>query len=233
MQASHLTPSSTPSIRALLIVLLVAIATLLTAAPVGKIRFILGDVQYKENQNAPWKKASLNQSVEATASFKTGVDSKVEIIFNSNQSFIIQAKNTIAVKKIQQDMQSQQKWTSQVREKASNMSLQNKQKNTSVAGIRREEAEIKKSDLYWYIPPRQEIQEAIDLMDLKEFQQAIPKFELVIEQGPLKKEAEIARTMLIIIYDELKDKPRQKLHYDALKRDFPQSELLRSMPELK
>jgi len=208
-------------------------AAVLNAAPVGKIRFILGDVQYKENQNAAWKKAILNQNVEASASFKTGVDSKVEILFTGNQSYTIQARNTIAVKKIQLDMQSQQKWTAQVREKASNMSLQNKQRNTSVAGIRREEAEIKKSDLYWYIPPRQDIQEALDLMDLKEYQIAITKFELVIEQGPLKKDAEIARTMLILIYDELKDKPRQKLHYEALKRDFPQSELLRSMPELK
>lgn len=213
-------------------VLVMAVGILL-AAPVGKIRFLVGDVQYKEHQNAPWKKATLNQDVEPTASFKTGIDSKVEIIFSGNQSHTIEARMTLTIKKIQQDMQSQQKWTAQVREKASNMSLQNKQRNTNVAGIRREEADIKKSDLYWYIPPRQDIQEALDLFDLKEYQKAIPKFELVIEQGPLKRDAEIARTMLILIYDELKDKPRQKSHYDALKRDFPQSELLRSMPELK
>jgi len=205
----------------------------LEAVPVAKVKFLLGDVQYKENQNLPWKKAVLHQNVESTASFRTGLDSQVEIQVRPNQSYMVESKTTISLKKIQQILQSQQKWTAQVREKASTLNLQNKKRETSVAGIRREEAEVKKSELYWYIPPRQDLQEAIDLFDLREYQKAIPLFELVIEQGPLKKNAEIARTMLILIYEEQKDVPRQKAHFQALKRDFPQSELLRSMPELE
>lgn len=217
----------------LTVICLLAGLVVLTAAPVGKIKFILGDVQYRENQNSPWKNAVLYQGVEATASFRTGVDSQVDISIGKNQSYTINSKTTITVKKIQQELQSQQKWSAQVREKASNMSLQDKKKETSIAGIRREEAEVRKSELYWYIPPRQDIQEALDQFDLKEYQKAIPMFEAVIEQGPLKNTAEVARAMLVLIYEELKDLPRQREQYQALKRDFPRSELLRSMPEIK
>ncbi|MDP2172957.1 MAG: hypothetical protein Q8M98_00155 [Candidatus Cloacimonadaceae bacterium] len=218
--------------KTLLIIIAGMVIAILCASGVGKIRFLLGDVQYRDNQNTTWKKAVIGQNLEMTGMIKTGIDSSVEILWTNNQSTILDAKvSAVTIKKLVQDNQSKQKWTSQVREKASNMNLQSKHGNTQAAGIRREEADLEiQTELFWDIAPRQDIQEAIDLFDLQKYALAIPLFELVVAQGPLKKKAEVARTYLILIYEDQKDVPNRQKQIEALRMDFPNSDILLSLP---
>ena len=63
----------------ILTLVLVSAILVLTAAPIGKIRFINGEVLYRENQNKPYTKTSIGAPVYAEGYIKTGPDSEVDI----------------------------------------------------------------------------------------------------------------------------------------------------------
>jgi tetratricopeptide (TPR) repeat protein len=204
----------------------------LCAQNLGVIRFVLGDVQYRSNQNSPWKTAALNQAIEPGSILKTGLDSSVEILWSTNMSSNIGAGKSIVSKDLYDEVHKKQQWVKQLKDKASNLSLQSKQKATTVAGIRRDEVEIKsQSDLYWDMDPLQSLDEAIALFETKEFDSAIRAFDKVIDQGPLKKDAELAHTYLILIYEEQKNVNAMKKQIGVLRTDFPRSVMLDSLPK--
>ncbi len=204
----------------------------LSGQSLGKIRFVLGDVQYRSNPNAPWKTASLNAEVEPNSVIKTGLESSVEILWDTNLSSTVTANKTVSMRTLYDETNQKQKWANQVKGKASAMNLKAKQRATTVAGIRRDEVEIKsQSELYWDMEPLQNIDEAISLYESQKYTEAILKFQKVIEQGPLKKDAEIAHSFLILIYKEQANTTAMKAEIKTLKADFPNSEILESIPQ--
>ncbi|PKN78499.1 MAG: hypothetical protein CVU48_08185 [Candidatus Cloacimonetes bacterium HGW-Cloacimonetes-1] len=198
----------------------------------GKIRFPLGDVQYRSNSNSPWKAAALNAEIEPNSVIKTGLDSSVEILWDTNLSSTVGPNKTVTMRNLYDETNQKQKWANQVKVKASTMNLKAKQRATTVAGIRREEVEIKsQSELYWDMEPLQNIDDAIILYESQKYPEAILKFRKVIEQGPLKKAAEIAHSFLILIYKDQANTTAMKAEITTLKADFPNSEILESIPQ--
>jgi hypothetical protein len=87
-------------------------------------------------------------------------------------------------------------WTTQIKDKAKNMGLQQKNR-AEVAGIRRDEVELKsESELYWDADPMVSVFDVIALYEQHKLSEAIPLFKTVIEQGPLHKDAEMAIVFL-------------------------------------
>jgi len=214
----------------ILAMLLVLVAVF--AQPVGKIRYAVGDVLYRPNQNAAWKAVDLNMTVEQGGMIKTGLDSTVEILWNSNLASTVVAGKTLFIRNLHDEVHQKQKWVSQVKDKSDMLSLQSKQRASTVAGIRRDEVEIKsQSELFWDMEPLQSLDEALELFEKRDFNLAIPKFHKVIEQGPLKKDAEIAHSYLILIYEEQKNLPAMKKQIGILREDFPRSAILDSLPK--
>ena len=215
-----------------LTLLLLVILVSLSAQDLGKIRFVLGDVQYRSSQNSPWKAATINASVEPNSIIKTGLDSSVEILWNSSLSSTIGANKTTVMRTLYDETHQKQKWVTQIKGKANTMNLQAKQRATTVAGIRREEVVIKsQSELYWDMEPLQKIDDAIALYEAKKYPEAIALFQKIIDQGPLKKDAEIAHSYLIVIYQEQANIRAMKEQIETLKADFPNSEILESIPQ--
>lgn len=203
----------------------------LNAAQVGKIRFILGDVKYKASQNQPYKAASLDLSLSEDGFLFTGPDSSVEIQWQSGGTSTIGSNKQVSVHKLYEDASSKQNWKNRLENKVSNLKLQNKRRASSTAGIRREESDVTRDSLlFWYEEPKQSIDEAIVLFESKQYTRSIPLFEKVITQAPLRKDAELSHAYLILIYDAIGDKQKLKEHADVLKRDFPNSTTLDSLP---
>lgn len=204
----------------------------LCAQNLGVIRFVLGDVQYRSNQNSPWKTATLNGVIEPNSIIRTGLDSSVEILWSSNLSSSITAGKSVTLRDLYDEVHKKQQWVTQLKDKASNLSLQSKQRATTVAGIRRDEVEIKsQGDLFWDMDPLQNLDEAIALFESQNYTAAITALKKVIDQGPLKKDAELAHTYLILIYEEQKNPALMKKQIGILRADFPRSTMLDSLPK--
>ncbi|MDD4309339.1 MAG: hypothetical protein PHO32_03085 [Candidatus Cloacimonetes bacterium] len=203
----------------------------LTAATVGKIRFILGEVFYKETQSQIYKTAILNANVSEDGFIKTGLDASAEIEWNSGVTSTVKANTQISISKLLQQANSNPTWKNKMKESLNNLKLQNPRNASSVAGIRRDEAEVKKENsLLWFQDPLQSMEDAIALYEAKDFPKAITAFQKVINQGPLKKDAEHSHAYLIMIYDEQNDKVNQQKHIELLKSDFPDSALMENLP---
>ncbi|PKN72243.1 MAG: hypothetical protein CVU50_08125 [Candidatus Cloacimonetes bacterium HGW-Cloacimonetes-3] len=217
--------------RLILIISVCFISIHLGAAQVGKIRFILGEVQYRANQNQPYKFASLGLPISEDGFLKTGPDSSVEVQWSEGGTSTVPANRQVGVRKLLDEASSKQNWKNKLENKVGNLKLQNKRRASSTAGIRREEADVSRDSLlFWYIEELQEISEAISLYETKQYTKAIPLFEKVINQAPLKKDAELSHAYLILIYDSLGDVVKLKKHVTLLKQDFPESTTLDSLP---
>ncbi len=214
-----------------IIFLLIALATnFLCSEVVGKIRFMVGEVQYKEGLNLTYKTATLNAQVHREGFLKTGPGSSVEVQWANGSVATVAANSQVAITKLLADASTDANWKNRLWDKVNNLKTTNRSAS-SVAGIRREEAEVKKqSQLYWYQDNTYYLQDGIELFDNQEYPKAIPIFEGVIQQGPLKKDAELAHAYLIMIYEELGDKVNRQKHVELLKADFPSSSTLDSLP---
>ncbi len=203
----------------------------LGASQVGKIRFILGEVQYRQNQNQPYKSATLELPVAEDGFLKTGPDSSVEVLWIGGGTTTVPANRQVGIRKLLEEASAKQNWKNKLENKVGNLKLQNKRRASSTAGIRRDEAEVSRDSLlYWYIDEQQDIAEPITLYETKQYNKAITLFEKVIYQAPLKKDAELSHAYLILIYDALGDTAKLKKHVALLKQDFPESTTLDSLP---
>lgn len=214
-----------------LFVLMVGLLASITAAEVvGKIRFQIGEVQYRETQNQSYKLTTLGISIHKEGYLKTGPGSSVEVQWNNGSVSKVESNTQIAISKLLADASVSANWNSKLKARIKNLQTQ-KRSASSEAGIRREEAEVKKeSQLFWYQDTIYDLQEAIDYYEQNDFTKAIPVFEGVIQQGPLKKEAELSHAYLILIYEVQGNKLKLKKHIELLKADFPNSTTLDSLP---
>ena len=218
--------------KTMLAITFVLIALCLSAASVGKIRFIVGEVQYKASPNLSYRTATLNMEVEPEGIIKTGPDSKAEIRWNNNYVSSINANTQISISELHKKALSNPDYRNKMWDRITNLRVQNEQHNASdVAGVRREEVEVMpESQLFWDDEPEYNIQDALTYMDDKDYPQAVAIFEKIIEQAPLAKNAELAHACLIMIYDEQGNKTMMKKHIQQLKEDFPDSSTLDSLP---
>lgn len=217
--------------RTLFIIALCLLCLGLSAAQIGKIRFILGDVKYKASQNQNYKAASIDLSLVEDGFLLTGPDSSVEVQWLSGGTSTIGSNKQVSIRKLFEEASSKQNWKNRLENKVSNLKLQNKRRASSTAGIRRDESDVTRDSLlYWYEEPKQDIDDAIALYEIKQYSRSIPLFEKVIAQAPLKKDAELSHAYLILIYDAIGEKQKLKEHSDVLKRDFPNSTTLDSLP---
>ena len=201
------------------------------AAQVGKIRFFSGDVQYRTNQNQAYKPASINLPISEDGCLKTGPDSYVEIVWESGITSTVNASSQVGIRKLMEDASSKQNWMNKLETKVGNLKLQNKRRASGTAGIRRDEAEVTTDSLlFWVLDPQQDINEAIDLYEMKQYTKATPLFEKVVIQAPLKRDAELAHAYLILIYNAAGDKANMQKHINALMQDFPNSATLDCLP---
>jgi len=220
--------------KTMLIITFAGIILCLFPAPVGKIRFLVGEVQYKTSLNLTYKPATLNMEVEPEGYIKTGPDSKAEIQWNNGIKSVINANTQINISKLQADALNNPNYQINLRDRINNLRVQNEKRDANqVAGIRKKEEEIiPESELFWY-SEQYNVKDALTFMDAKNYPQAIEIFEKVIEQSPLDKDAELSHTCLIMIYDELGDKVNLQKHIKQLKEDFPDSSALDSLPPEK
>jgi len=217
--------------KVLLAAIILLAISVLPAEIVGKIRFLLGEVQYKDTQNLSYKIASLNTQVNSDGFIKTGPDATAEIQWTNGSVTIVEANKQMSISKLLAEANSNTNWKNKMWDRVNNLKQQNKQGARSVAGIRREEAEVKQeSQLFWYMDEVPDFDAAVVLYDKGDFSKAIPIFEDVITFAPLKREAELSHAYLILIYSELGDKVKQKKHVNLLKADFPNSPTLDSLP---
>lgn len=217
--------------RLALIISVCLISIQLGASQVGKIRFIIGEVQYRPNQNQPYKSAALDLPVAEDGFLKTGPDSSVEVLWTGGGTTTVPANRQVGIRKLLEEASAKQNWKNKLENKVGNLKLQNKRRASSTAGIRRDEAEVSRDSLlYWYIDEQQDIAEPITLYETKQYNKAITLFEKVIYQAPLKKDAELSHAYLILIYDALGDTAKLKKHVALLKQDFPESTTLDSLP---
>ncbi len=213
-------------------IILTAIVLFLFADSVGKIRFMVGEVQYKASPNLTYKKATLNMEVQTEGYIKTGLDSKAEILWTNGNVSIINANTEVKISKLQAEASANPNYRNKLWDRMSTLRVQSsKSQANNVAGIRREEMEVlPESQLYWYIEPKYKLEDAFTYFDSKDYLQAAELFEKIIEQEPLSKDAELSHTCLIIIYDQLSDSINLKKHIKQLKEDFPDSSTLDSLP---
>lgn len=192
----------------------------------------MGDVQYRSNQNAAFRSVELNAKVEANGFIKTGPDSEVTINWNSGLSSEIKSNKTIDISNLYNEVHKKTKWVSQLKNQASSLALYNKKETSTGGAIRRSEVVIsKQSELYWVMEPLESLEDAIALFDNRKYPEAITKLQKVIEQGPLKRDAEIAHSYLIMIYEDQNNATALRKQINLLKSDFPKSSLLEILPK--
>ncbi|MEN6444442.1 MAG: hypothetical protein ABFC98_00155 [Candidatus Cloacimonas sp.] len=216
----------------ILTIFIIGMALSIFAVSIGKIRFMVGEVQYKASANLTYKKATLHSDVQPEGYIKTGPDSKAEIQWNNGSVSIIDANTEININKLETAALSNPDYKNKMWNRISALRVQSNQRTASnVAGIRREEAEfLPESQLFWFSEPHYKIEDALTYFDNKDYAKAADLFEKIVEQAPLSKDAELSHTCLILIYDQLGDGIKLKKHIQQLKEDFPDSSTLDSLP---
>jgi tetratricopeptide (TPR) repeat protein len=214
----------------LLLVLLYLISFLFAADNTGIVKYVCGEVKYKAGNSAKFTNLSINDTVQLNGTIKTGLDSEVEIKWSDKTVSKLSANKTSLVSALYDETHKSGNWKGKLNDKLNQLSLQNKQKSTTVAGVRRDEAEVKvESDLYWDTEPMIALDKAVEVFQKQKYAEAIPLFLQIIEQAPLNKAAESSRGYLIISYNETGDKDQRDFQIQKLKEDFPNSILIESL----
>lgn len=213
-----------------LLVLLYMVSCLFAADNKGIVKYLCGEVKYKAGNSAKFINLSINDTVQLNGTIKTGLDSEVEIKWSDKTVSKLSANKTSLVSALYDETHKSGNWKGKLNDKLNQLSLQNKQKSTTVAGVRRDEAEVKvESELYWDTEPMIALDKAVEIFQKQKFAEAIPLFLQIIEQAPLNKAAESSRGYLIISYNETGDKDQRDFQLQKLKEDFPNSILIESL----
>lgn len=203
----------------------------LAAEVVGKIYFVSGTVEYKENLNAPFKVATRNMQVHMDGYLKTGLAAKAEINFDNGARAVVEQNKNTGIRLLLEEANAQGGWSDKVKRQIKNLSLPQNRESSAVAGIRRTEAQAeKKSDYFWEIEEAADLQTAMSFYDQGKYTEAIPLLAKVIEQGPLLEDAEISHLLLAMIYEEQQNPIARDKHLSTLRKDFPHSQFLDNLP---
>ncbi|HPF08168.1 MAG: hypothetical protein PHY21_05345 [Candidatus Cloacimonetes bacterium] len=214
-----------------LTIVLVLLLLPIAAEVVGKIQFIVGTVEYKESLNAPYKAASKGMQIHKDGYLKTGLAAKAEIVFDNGAFSELAQNQSISINKLYDEACTSGSWSDKLKRQMKNLSLPNRKETSSVAGIRRDEAEVqKKSYYYWDEVESVDFSAARDMYEQKKYSDAVPMLLKVIEQNPLQPEAEISHLLLILIYEEQQKPIARDKHTALLRKDFPHSQYLELLP---
>lgn len=204
---------------------LLLLFSFLCAEQVGSIRFVLGDVQYKEQPGSAFQKAKIDSPVSLSGEIFTGKGAAVEIMWKDGNVSKVDAEQSVSIRKLHEEL-SQEGWADKLKRKLSAIITEKKPKESSVAGIRRDEVSINKaSELYWSSEDSAEFDKAYKLFEEDKLDEAIELLEKVIEQDPLKDQADMSHALLILIYEQQGNSEKMQEHLEIWKKDFPNSKL--------
>ena len=215
------------------ILICMAICTVaLFAEGIGTISFVLGTVEYRPNQNSTFVSATRNMSVSLDGFIRTDLGAKAEIIFTGGALGKVEANKVVGIRQLYEEASAAGAWSSKVKRQLKNLSLPSKKEASSVAGIRRSEAQVQKTSAYFWAMPEQALfEDAMAKYEAGKLSEAIPILERVIEQDPLSRDAELSHLLLGLIHDELRDPEQRDKHLGILRKDFPHSQFLDSLPD--
>lgn len=209
----------------LILLLLICMTNLLFAEKAGEVKFVCGDVKYKSPNSAKFTKISIKDIIDMNGVLKTEMDSEVEIKWLDNTTSTVSANKTVSVKKVYDESRKSKSRFNKLEDKLNQLSMQNKQTASTVAAIRRDEAEDKvESELYWDVDPAISLNSAIELYQQQKLEDATKIFQKIVEQAPLSKDAENSIGYLIIIFDKTGDQKNLDLYKKKLHDDFPNSQ---------
>jgi hypothetical protein len=213
--------------KSLFLVVLLFVSVLLCAEKAGSVKFVMGNVKYKPNNNSAFVKLRLNDALQMDGTLKIEMDSEIEILWTDNTTSNFKDNQTVQIRSMYEKTHKRSSWINTLKDRVNQLSLDNKQEAISVAGVRRDEAEVKtESELYWDAGSPVSLDKAVELFELQKYTDAIPLFLKVIEQGPLQRNAETARGYLILGYDKINDLKNRDLQIQKLQEDFPNSTLM-------
>lgn len=209
----------------LILLLLICMTNLLFAEKAGEVKFVCGDVKYKSPNSSKFTKISIKDIIDMNGVLKTEMDSEVEIKWLDNTTSTVSANKTVSVKKVYDESRKSKSRFNKLEDKLNQLSMQNKQTASTVAAIRRDEAEDKvESELYWDVDPAISLNSAIELYQQQKLEDATKIFQKIVEQAPLSKDAENSIGYLIIIFDKTGDQKNLDLYKKKLHDDFPNSQ---------
>lgn len=216
----------------LLIIGLAMFLANLGAEVLGSFNFVLGSVEYKESQNSSPKTASKNMPVHRDGYLSTALAARAEILFSNGSIAKVEQNKKVSIRELFAESSVQGSWSDKMKRQLKSITLPQKREATTVAGIRRNEAVVQKeSDYYWEVEETADVQDALSLLERKQYREAIAIFIQVIEQAPLLREAEISHAALAIIYAEQDNLSARDQHLEYLSRDFPHSKFLMDSTE--
>jgi tetratricopeptide (TPR) repeat protein len=126
----------------------------------------------------------------------------------------VAAEQSVSIRKLHEEL-SQESWADKLKRKLSAIMTEKKPKESSVAGIRRDEVSINKaSELYWSSEDSAEFDKAYKLFEEDKLDEAIELLEKVIEQDPLKDQADMSHALLILIYEQQGNSEKMQEHLE-------------------
>ena len=221
-------------IRGIVCISICLLSLTLHAEKVGTLRYLMGKIMYKATASSAYTKAVINQPITMEGWLKIDLDSEAEILWNDNTTSLLAANQQTSIKALMTQVRKNSSWSNSLQKKINALSLQTKQPAVTVAGVRREEVDIKaESELYWAVDTLIPLDDAINLFQAEKYSEAVKQFLEIVEQAPLRKDAETARGYLILCYDKLGDKQNLTFQIQKIKSDFPNSTLIENLSEYK
>lgn len=217
----------------IMITCLLLCCTWLYAERVGKVSFLIGKAFYKTNNSAKWQSLQLETAIDQNGYVQTQVDAELEILWNNGTRYRVKGESNTAVKDLFEKSKKSMNWQEKMEDKlAFLVATREKTKATNVAGIRKDEVSLdKSSELFWAVDPVYYLKDGIEQYDNQHYAEAITTFKKVIEQGPLRSDAEIAHAYLAICYNKLNGTADAREHLELLLKDFPGSGLVEFVNE--
>ncbi|MCB5262589.1 MAG: hypothetical protein LHW64_06445 [Candidatus Cloacimonetes bacterium] len=217
--------------KIILIQVLILLIALAFAQPVGSVRFFIGTVEYQENQNQAFKAVCKDMPVALNGNLKTALAASVEILWSDGTVSTVEQNKNVSIRAIYEEASAKTNWNTKLKRQVKNLRLTKDGKASSVAGIRRTEAEVEeKADLFWGVPKMVDVDEALGKYEEEKYLEAMPLLLKVIEQDPLNHDAEISHLALILIYEELGEIAKRDKQITILKKDFPSSQFIQDLP---
>jgi hypothetical protein len=202
------------------------------AQELGTIRFVIGTVEYQKHQNQAFKPVLKDMPVQLEWNIKTALAASAEILWNDGSVTVVEQNQNLSIRDLYEDATAKASWRNKLKRKIGNLRLTKDSESSTVAGIRRSEAEAEeKADLYWGFEELVDLGVAIAKYEEEKHEEAIPLLLKVIEQDPLQKDAEISHVVLILIYDQLGNISDRDRQVEILKTDFPSSQFLKDLPQ--
>ncbi|GAB4147901.1 MAG: hypothetical protein Fur0015_13560 [Ignavibacteriales bacterium] len=215
------------------LLLFFAATLMLAQQEVGKVTFLLGEVQYSKEGSNQWTKLKINEKIFSDYLLKLIDDAEMEIKWSDGEVTELATAGIKRVADLRKGSESGD-WLNKVKSQIKVIVSNKKDAQTKgVAGVRRDEVNISKQDtsLYWENFQEADFNEGYTAFENNDTTKAIKILETYVKQNPSNPNAELAHGCLLIIYNQQNKKDKMKEHLNALKQDFPQSKIIASFEE--